>query len=110
MKIIILFWKDVGKFHLNGEATPGWFDSRKFGFQNRHYQYNRGHWKYFTTDVNGKVKEYTEESVNGLFKETEDKHFATDFLFDRGIDQMTNAIDRDEKFAVVLSIPGEFAE
>lgn len=48
--------------------------------------------------------------MNGLFEETEDKHFATDFLFDRGIDQMTNAMNRDEKFAVVLSIPGEFVE
>ena len=53
---------------------------------------------------NDKLKVY-EWNEKDTFEGREEQHFATDFLFDRGIDFMEDAIDKDEAFALVLSIP-----
>lgn len=94
-----------GKWHLNGEDKPGWNynSSRDFGFTNTTYQWNRGHWKYLDM-VNGTMKEYTHDE-NKLFEGREDKHFTTDYLFDRSIEFMEKATASNESFAYVLSIP-----
>ncbi len=89
------------------EVKPGWRDRKEFGFSNRDFQFNRGHYKYFSTSQNGQVEGYTYESAKGKIDVTKKEHYATDFLFDRGIEHISDAIKRDEKFAVVLSIPGE---
>ena len=96
-----------GKWHLNGEEKPGWGSNvRKFGFEDNKYQWNRGHWKYLDK-VNGTMTEY-EFDAREQFEGKEDKHFTTDFLFDRGIDFMKRAKTRNQPFAYVLSIPGKF--
>lgn len=36
----------AGKWHLDGEARPGWVDpARSMGFEDSRWMYNRGHWK-----------------------------------------------------------------
>ena len=98
----------IGKWHLDGEDKPGWSDgSRNFGFMNTTIQYNRGHWKYFDM-VDGNMAAY-ENNDEGLFDGREDKHFATDYLFDRAIEFMDIAKSRNDPFAYVLSIPDPHA-
>ena len=93
-----------GKWHLNGDEKPGWGnDERKFGFENTKYQYNRGHWKYLD-EINGDMEAF-EFNQQHRFNGREDKHFTTDYLFDRGIEFMDEAKERDQPFAYVLSIP-----
>jgi arylsulfatase A-like enzyme len=93
-----------GKWHLNGEERPGWSNNTtKFGFEDTKYQYNRGHWK-FLDEVNGQMEGYTIDDKQ-KFEGKEDKHFTTDYLFDRGIESMKRAKERDQPFAFVLSIP-----
>mmetsp|Transcript_14596 Transcript_14596/g.17762 ORF Transcript_14596/g.17762 Transcript_14596/m.17762 type:complete len:599 (-) Transcript_14596:188-1984(-) len=103
----------VGKFHLNGAAKPGWKEQdRKFGFKNTLYQYNRGHWKFFEKPDQqfGEPSEYewTDESA-AKFSGTMEENYATDFLFDRGIEIIDDALERGKRFAVMLSIPDPHA-
>jgi len=99
------FTSYFGKWHLGGEASPGWYDpGRDFGFTNTRYRYNRGHWKYFEASTDSyKVQEYTIDG-EGDFSGNLDKHYATDFLFDRSIEDIQTALDADKNFAMVLSI------
>ena len=66
-------------------------------------RYNRGHWKWLDIK-NGKLKVY-EWGEKNLFKGKEEQHYTTDFIFDRGIDFMGDAVEKDEAFALVLSVP-----
>lgn len=96
----------MGKWHLDGGAKPGWGDNgRDFGFDYNTYRFNRGHWKYFV-ETNGSVQEYKSHSqfdsdVDG----SASKHFATDFLVDRGIEFIQSAVSDNEPFALMISIP-----
>jgi arylsulfatase A-like enzyme len=95
-----------GKWHLNGSTKPGWGDnSRKFGFEDTHYQWNRGHWKFLNEKGDGTMEAFNYTEAEYKYIGEEDKHFATDFLFDRGIEFMDKAQEQDESFAFVLSIP-----
>ena len=100
----------AGKWHLNGEAKPGWSDPnsefRRFGFKDSTYMWNRGHWK-FLENENDNRKEYVFSDRN-KFRGKEDVHFTTDYLFDRSLEFMSEAKSRNEPFAYVLSIPGMF--
>ena len=100
-----------GKWHLNGEAKPGWSDVndndyRSFGFTDSTYLWNRGHWKFIDNDGNNRQAYEFWEKYN--FVGREDEHFTTDFLFDRSIEFMKDAKSKNEPFAYVLSIPGMF--
>lgn len=89
-----------------GEIKPGWGDdtkNRNFGFDEIKYRFNRGHWK-FLDEVNGSMKAYTQEAKDS-FQGIEERHFTTDFLFDRNIEFMERAIKNNKHFASVLSIP-----
>ena len=98
----------MGKFHLDGEAKPGWGDNgRSFGFDFNTYRYNRGHWKYFA-EVNGGVKHFVNEqdffeNYGGPYKQKE--HYATDFLIDRGMEFIDTAAKQNKPFALMISIP-----
>lgn len=96
----------MGKWHLNGSTKPGFsHPTRKFGFTDTKYQFNRGHWK-FLEDTGKEVKAYdwTDASYN-KFKNTLDENFTTDFLFKRGIEFIKREKDTDKPFALMLSIP-----
>ena len=98
----------LGKWHLNGKDKPGWGgNKRKFGFGDTEYQFNRGHWKYLDK-VNNTMQEY-EFNTQHLFEGEEDKHFTTDYLFDRSIELMERAKGTNKPFAFVLSIPDPHA-
>ena len=97
----------VGKWHLDGDAKPGFAPARQFGFDDNRYMFNRGHWKILGENENGPFVdqgltkygggEYEPERVN-------EENFTTDFLFKRAIE----IIDRDKKekpFCMMLSIP-----
>jgi arylsulfatase A-like enzyme len=98
----------MGKFHLDGEAKPGWGDNgRSFGFDFNTYRYNRGHWKYFA-EVNGGVKNFKDEpdffeNYNGPYKQQ--RHYATDYLIDRGMEFIDSAASQNKPFALMISIP-----
>lgn len=97
-----------GKWHLNGEAKPG-FTTKvedKFGFKDTRYMFNRGHWKYFRNGKDGTVIPY-EWNTNSVkrFKYKEKRHYATDFLFDKAIDYIKEKSAGDDPFAIMLSIP-----
>jgi len=96
----------LGKWHLNG-VTKDSTDfnnnpNRKFGFKNTSFQYNRGHWKYFSQEK-WKVTAY-DWSQRGMFANNEEQNYATDFLFDKAISFMKNKKDKGKNFAVMLSI------
>jgi len=58
----------AGKWHLDGDAKPGWTPARKFGFDDNRYMFNRGHWKQLEDTPQGpRVK-----SVQDTGKETYD--------------------------------------
>ncbi len=78
----------AGKWHLDGDARPGWAPARKFGWDDNRYMFNRGHWKKFLEDERGPRV----GPVNAAGTPTYDldgadaKSFSTDFLTDRTIE------------------------
>ena len=102
----------MGKWHLSGLAKPGWDDEagRDFGFDRTRFKYNRGHWKYFeASDDNSQVYEYKIDD-EGMFEGRLEEHYATDFLFDRGIEDIDTALAQNKPFAIVLAIPDPHGE
>lgn len=98
-----------GKWHLNGHDKPGWVHGnvRKFGFKDTKYKWNRGHWKWMD-EVDGVVEAYEYKAKN-QFKNRQETHFTTDYLFDRSIDFIEAAKSEEQPFAYVLSIPDPHA-
>jgi len=96
----------VGKWHLDGDAKPGFAPKRKFGFEDNRYMFNRGHWKALVEEnnemrVNQKIsdKGWAEFDVN----EVDEKSFTTDFLVDKTLEILER--DKDKAFCLMLSIP-----
>lgn len=95
----------AGKWHLDGNAKPGWSPARKFGFEDNRYMFNRGHWKQLenTSDgprVKGRNKKGEESyDVTGA----DEKSFTTDFLADRTVAFFR--AHKDAPFCFMLSIP-----
>ncbi len=109
---VFTYYRYFGKWHLDGDEKPGWGNrkDRKFGFIETKFRYNRGHWKFFDR-VKGKVIGY-EWKDKDKFKGRHEKHYATDFLFDRGMEFIDRQVAHDRQFAMVMSIPdphGEFS-
>lgn len=95
----------VGKWHLDGDAKPGFEPARKFGFQDNRHMFNRGHWK-----VMEQVGEHSRVGVKDKKGEpsysvagANEKTFTTDFLTDRVIEIMER--DKGGPFCVMLSLP-----
>lgn len=101
-----------GKYHLDGIEKPGFWKNvdnaqqRKAGFQNNKYRYNRGHWKLFdeTNDGTVNVYDFGDKGTQKFSKKLE-KHYATDFIVDRGIDFIQEHAQAEQPFALFLSIP-----
>ena len=98
----------LGKWHLNGKtksSTDFGDETRKFGFSNIKYQYNRGHWKYFNETEDGlKAYEWNERERFTQSGVKESDHYATDFLVDRTIEFIDEELKNGNKFALMLSI------
>jgi uncharacterized sulfatase len=97
----------VGKWHLDGDAKPGWAPERKFGFEDNRYMFNRGHWKILedTTDGPRVVGTFNEKKNQYKYdiSTADEKSFTTDFLVDRTLEILER--DRGQPFALMLSIP-----
>lgn len=94
-----------GKWHLDGNAKPGWAPKRKFGFDDNRYMFNRGHWKQFEDTPDGpRVKARDKRgqptySVQGADEES----FATDFLTTKTIEFID--ANAEKPWCYMLSIP-----
>jgi arylsulfatase A-like enzyme len=95
----------TGKWHLDGGAKPGWTPERDFGFSDRRYMFNRGHWKKFApTDAGAKVASVNEKGqFSYAVDNADEKSFATDFLTDRTIEFIEQ--NREQPFCYMLSLP-----
>ncbi len=98
----------VGKWHLDGDAKPGFEPARKFGFQDNRFMFNRGHWK--SLQMVDDEKAYllgdfdpAKESLKYPVTETDQESFTTDFLTNRVIEIMDR--DKDQPFCIMLSYP-----
>ncbi len=95
----------AGKWHLDGDARPGWAPARKFGWEENRYMFNRGHWKKFLEDERGpRVGPVNAQGVPTYAVDGADKmSFATDFLTDRTIDFIRR--HKDRPFCWQVSLP-----
>lgn len=94
----------LGKWHLDGDAKPGFAPARKFGFDDNRYMFNRGHWKMLQktpsgAELIGKTENYSNKKIG----EEEAESFTTDFLTDRALEII--ARDQAKPFCLMLSIP-----
>lgn len=96
----------VGKWHLDGDAKPGFAPARQFGFDDNRYMFNRGHWKTLGEDENG-PKVLDKKNAKGFAaydpQIANEKTFTTDFLVDKTIEIIER--DKSKPFALMLSIP-----
>jgi arylsulfatase A-like enzyme len=86
----------IGKWHLDGEAKPGFEPARKFGFADNRFMFNRGHWKQIT-EVNGVPEVKTYEEIG------DEQSYTTDFLGRKTIEFIKANVDK--KWCCFLSIP-----
>jgi len=95
----------AGKWHLDGDAKPGWAPARKFGFTDNRHMFNRGHWKKLGEDASGpKVLSVNTRGEPDYGIEGADAtSFTTDYLTDRAIEFVRGA--RDRPFCYMLSLP-----
>lgn len=96
----------VGKWHLDGDAKPGFAPARNFGFDDNRYMFNRGHWKILNEDENGAYVDQELSNYGGGQWEPEkanEKTFTTDFLVDKTLEIINR--DKEQPFCVMLSLP-----
>ena len=95
----------AGKWHLDGEAKPGWAPQRKFGFTDNRHMFNRGHWKKLGEDASGPKVAATSAKgePNYDLAGADEKSFTTDFLIDRTIEFVRK--QRATPFCYMVSIP-----
>lgn len=95
----------VGKWHLNGEGKPEWEPSRKFGFDDNRYMFNRGHWKKYELTEEGPqiaARDDNNEPTYNL-NGADEKSFSTDWLTNRAIDFIET--NKEHPFSIYLSLP-----
>ena len=96
----------IGKWHLDGDAKPGWAPERKFGWEDNRYMYNRGHWKNLEDTASG-PRVNAPVGANGELtydlNNADEENYPTDFLTDRTIEFMDR--NKEVPFCVMLSIP-----
>ncbi|MCL7764507.1 sulfatase [Polaribacter sp. Z014] len=96
----------IGKWHLDGDAKPGWAPEATHGFKNNKYMFNRGHWKVFGTKEDG-TPFIAAKDKNGApsygMKGANEKTYSTDWLMDRAIDFIGE--QKKDPFFCVISLP-----
>ena len=88
----------VGKWHLLGNEQPMWAPDYSYGFEDKAYMFNGGHWKKFTSGKDGGPK--ASKRVNSA----DETSFSTDWLTTRTLDFIKASEDSDKPFFHVLSI------
>lgn len=89
----------VGKWHLIGNPQPMWDPEYGYGFQDKRFMFNGGHWKQFRFRGDGSPK--GGKKIDGA----DEKSFATDWLTDRTLDFLSESDAGGAPFFHVLSIP-----
>ncbi len=99
----------AGKWHLNGEAKPGWMtveESR--GFTDCRYMFNRGHWKCLIEDNETHQVDVTQYSDTDSKDQSQnignEETYTTDFLTNKTVDFIKNR-NKDKPFLYMLNIP-----
>lgn len=95
----------AGKWHLDGDAKPGWSPARKFGFEDNRYMFNRGHYKQLEDTPDGPAVKARDRQGEPTYdvRGADAASFTTDFLADK-----TTAFiqaHKDRPFCFVTSIP-----
>ena len=94
----------LGKWHLDGDAKPGWAPSRKFGFSDNRFMFNRGHWKNFEMTEDGpRVGARKNNQPTYDLDDADEKSFATDWLVDRSLEILER--DKNKPFCMMLALP-----
>lgn len=95
-----------GKWHLSGDAKPGWEPLPRYGFKDNRYMFNRGHWKKlgFNSDGSPKVDATDKkDKPNYDLNNADDTSFTTDWLTDRTLDFIEK--NKQNPFCYVVSYP-----
>lgn len=96
----------AGKWHLSGEAKPGWQPTPSYGFQDNRYMYNRGHWKKMGLKAGEEpfvaVLNQNGEPTSNVAG-ADEKSFTSDWLTQRTINFIHE--NKSNPFFYVLSIP-----
>jgi arylsulfatase A-like enzyme len=95
----------AGKWHLDGNAKPGWSPARKFGFDDNQYMFNRGHYKQLEDTPAGPAVKARNQKGEPTYDVTgaDAKSFTTDFLADKTVAFIQT--HKDGPFCFVTSIP-----
>ena len=94
----------AGKWHLDGSGKPQWAPSRKFGFDDNRYMFNRGHWKKFEITSDGPRVAAIKRGKPYYGVENADKEsFSTDWLANRTIDFINT--NKAKPFCYMVSFP-----
>ncbi|MBT5717848.1 MAG: sulfatase [Opitutae bacterium] len=94
----------LGKWHLDGDAKPGWAPTRKFGFSDNRFMFNRGHWKKFEmTKAGPQVATRKNNKPVYALGNADEKSFATDWLVDRSLEILER--DKKQPFCMMLALP-----
>jgi arylsulfatase A-like enzyme len=94
----------AGKWHLDA-GKPGWEPSKKFGFTDNRYMYNRGHWKKFEITSDGPrvaCRDGKDDPTYGLC-DADSQSFSTDWLTDRALEFLEE--NKDKPFSYFISYP-----
>ncbi len=93
----------IGKWHLGGVPSIGYpyFEpGYNFGYSNRTYMYDNGHWKWF--EVAGSPNQL---KVYATKAKDENSIYSTDYLVDRAVEVLTDELGKEQPFYMMLSIP-----
>ena len=88
----------IGKLHLAGKERPGWQPARDFGFTDRRYMYNRGHWKKIAETPDG-----PEFRPHDRVQTADSLTYPTDYFTNRALEFIRSRKDRP--FCCMLSLP-----
>ncbi len=89
----------IGKWHLSGEAKPGWNPAHNYGWQENFYMLNRGHYKSIKDSQSGGVP-IVPNSESALLAGYE---FSTDYFTRKAQDFIQR--NKTNPFLLLLSIP-----
>ena len=94
----------AGKWHLDGLGKPQWAPSRKFGFDDNRYMFNRGHWKKFEITRDGpRVAAIKRGKPYYGVENADSESFSTAWLANRTID-FINA-NKTKPFCYMVNFP-----
>jgi arylsulfatase A-like enzyme len=94
----------AGKWHLDGPSKPGFGPSRKFGFADNRYMFNRGHWKQLEDTPQGPaVKARQGDQPSYSVAGANAQSFTTDFLADKTVEFIQQ--HKDKPFCYMVSLP-----